>query len=86
MKSQSRDTTRTAEQVLIELARRAPVWKRLAQVVALNQALRMLTMADLRRRYPQAAEAELRRRLAARVLSRDEVIRAYGFDPEQVGC
>lgn len=85
MKSQSRDTTRTAEQVLIELARRAPVWKRLAQVVALNQALRMLAMADLRRHYPQATEAELRRRLAARVLARDEVIRAYGFDPEQEG-
>ena len=39
-------------------------------------------LADLRRRFPQAKGKELRRRLIASLLSRDEVMRAYGFDPE----
>jgi hypothetical protein len=36
---------------------------------------------DLRRRYPSASEEELRRRLIATLLGRDQVISAYGFDP-----
>ncbi|MGA9998006.1 MAG: hypothetical protein WBP93_21515 [Pyrinomonadaceae bacterium] len=66
-----------------ELLRRTPVWKRLALTCELIQATRKLMLADLRRRLPQASEEELRRRLIARLLSRDEVIRAYGFDPEE---
>lgn len=77
------DTGTAAESTLIELARRAPVWKRIAQVPELNRACRMLALADLRRRYPLASEEEVRRRLIARLLSRDGVIRAYGWDPKK---
>lgn len=77
------DTDPEAERVLIELTRRAPVWKRIAQASALTAACRALALADLRRHYPRASEDELRRRLAARTLPRDVVVRAYGWDPEQ---
>ena len=51
----------------------------------LNETLRALAAADLRRCYPNAEEQELKRRLAARLLRREEVIAAYGWDPEVEG-
>jgi hypothetical protein len=75
------DTTPEAQAVLYELLRRAPVWKRLALACELTQATRLLALADLRRRFPAATEEELRRRFIARLLPREDVIRAYGFDP-----
>ncbi|MGB7925240.1 MAG: hypothetical protein WCF57_18525 [Pyrinomonadaceae bacterium] len=85
MKSLSADTSPEAQQAQFELMRRLPVHKRLALTCELIQAGRMLMLADLRRRFPQAHEDELRRRLIARLLTRDEVVRAYGFDPEKEG-
>ncbi|HJQ34424.1 MAG TPA: hypothetical protein VJ866_19750 [Pyrinomonadaceae bacterium] len=81
----SSDTTPEAQQVLFELARRTPVWKRLQLTCELIQMTRLLALADLRRRFPKAGEEELRRRLIARVLSREEVVRAFGFDPVEEG-
>jgi hypothetical protein len=40
-------------------------------------------LADLRRRFPLAGEDELRRRLIARVLPREQVVQAFGFDPAE---
>ena len=60
------------------------MWKRFALTCDLIQATRKLMLADLRRRFPQAEEEELRRRLIARLLTREEVISAYGFDPEEM--
>jgi hypothetical protein len=85
MKSLSSDTTPEAEAVLLELIRRAPVWKRLQMIDQMYETLRLLTMADLRRCYPNADENELKRRLAARILSPEEVVAAYGWDPEPEG-
>jgi hypothetical protein len=85
MKTLSPDTTPEAEAVLLELLRRAPVWKRLQMVDQMHEVLRQLAMADIRRRYPHADNDEIKRRLAARVLSRTEVINAYGWDPEVEG-
>lgn len=68
-----------------ELMRKVPVWKRLALTCELIQSTRMLMLADLRRRFPQAGEEELKRRLISRLLTRDEVIAAYGFDPVKEG-
>jgi len=85
MKTLSPDTTSEAEAVLLELLRRAPVWKRLQMVDQMHEVLRQLAMADIRRRYPHADNDEIKRRLAARVLSRTEVINAYGWDPDVEG-
>jgi len=85
MKTLSPDTTPEAEAVLLELLRRAPVWKRLQMIDQMHEVLRQLAMADIRRRYPHADNDEIKRRLAARVLSRTEVINAYGWDPDVEG-
>lgn len=77
----SHDTTPEAQQLMFELLRRAPAWKRLALTCELIQATRALMLAGLRRRFPEASEEEIRRRFIARVLTREEVINAYGFDP-----
>ncbi len=81
MKPFSEDTSPEAQEVLFELIRRAPVWKRLRMVADLNETLRLLATADLKRRYPNATREEIQRRLAARRLKREEVIAAYGWDP-----
>lgn len=75
------DKSLESQEVLFDLIRQAPVWKRLRMVADLNQTLRLLATADLRRCYPHATEEEIERRLAARWLKREEVIAAYGWDP-----
>ncbi len=52
---------------------------------ALTDATRQLILADLHHRFPEANETEIKRRFIARVLSREDVIRAYGFDPKAEG-
>lgn len=64
-----------------ELMRELPGWKRLTLAFDLTQAMRQLVLADIRRRHPAAGDAEVRRRFIARVLPREDVIKAYGFDP-----
>jgi hypothetical protein len=79
------DTDEDALEVLVELTRNMPFWKRAERIVQLNNTRRSLILADLRHRYPDADEAELRKRLAARLLPREDVIRVYGWDPEKEG-
>ncbi len=64
-----------------ELMRQLPGWKRLTLAFDLTQAMRQLVLADIRRGYPEASDEEIRKRFIARVLPRQDVIRAYGFDP-----
>ena len=78
----SSDTDPAAERLVLELTRRAPVWKRLALASALTEATRALALADLRAQFPGASEEELRRRLALRLLTPDEIRAAYGWDPD----
>ena len=79
------DTDAETERVLIELTRRAPLWKRAAQLADLIEAQRRLILTDLRRRYPYADTDELRKRLAARLLPREDVIRMFDWDAEKEG-
>lgn len=79
------ETTPEAERVLIELTRCAPMWKRAEQLSNLIHTHRVLILADLRRRYPQADAAELRKRMAARLLPLEDVIRIFGWNPEEEG-
>ena len=85
MRTLSPDTSPEAEAVLVELLQRAPVWKRLQMVDQMYETLSLLTLADLRRCYPNADEQEIKRRLTARFLSREEIIAAYGWDPQVEG-
>jgi hypothetical protein len=81
MKPLSRDTTTIAQRKHFELMRRLTPTQRLTMACSLTEAGRKLIFADLRHRFPKADETEIRRRFIARVLSREDVIRAYGFDP-----
>ena len=85
MKPLSLDTSIDAQQMHYELMRRVPAWKRLALAFELTEATRQLVLADILHRFPDASDREIRRRFIARVLSREDVISAYGFDPRQEG-
>jgi hypothetical protein len=79
------DTDPEAERALIEMRRRTPMWKRAEQLAGLIQSRNVLILADLRRRYPEARDEELRMRLASRLLPREDVVRVFGWDPEKEG-
>jgi hypothetical protein len=79
------DTAPDAERVLIELARATPVWRKFEQIAETTETCRAFAMSGLRKRYPDATEEELHRRLAALVLDRQTVIRIYGWDPQIEG-
>jgi len=79
------DTHPEAERVLIRYLRKAPAWQKCQQVSEMIKTLRQLSLAGLRIRYPKESDKELHRRLAALWLSREFVIKVYGWDPEKEG-
>jgi len=81
MKPLSPDTTPAAQRKHYELMRRLPPTERLKLAFDLTEATRSLIISDLQHKYPQADAATIRRKFIARVLPREDVIRAYGFDP-----
>lgn len=85
MKPLSSDTTPEAQRKQYELMRRLSPEQKLSLAFALTDATRQLILADLHHRFPQATHDEIRRRFIARVLPRQDVIRAYGFDPKAEG-
>ena len=85
MKPLSPDTTPEVQAKQYELMRQLSPEQRLRMAFALTDAMRQLVLADLHHRFPQADEDEIRRRFIARVLLREDVIRAYGFDPKAEG-
>jgi hypothetical protein len=81
MKPLSPDTSQQAQRKQYELMSRLSPNERLKLAFDLTEAMRKLVIADLKHRYPQADEASIRRKFIARILPREDVIRAYGFDP-----
>lgn len=76
--NQLTDTDVEAEMVQIEIIRSTPVWKKFAQITALNNACQLLALADIRRRNPTVSEVQLRRLLAARLLPPHLFEEVYG--------
>lgn len=85
MRPLSADTTPEAQRKHYELMRQLSPEQKLSMAFALTDATRKLILADLKHRFPDADENEIKRRFIARVLSREDVIRAYGFDPKAEG-
>ena len=85
MKPLSPDTSPEAQRMHCQLMRQLPGWKRLSLAFGLTHASRQLVLADIRHRFAEASDEEIRRRFIARVLPREDVIRAFGFDPKQEG-
>ena len=83
MKPLSSDTSPEVQKVVFELLRNAPANKKVAVTFDLIQTTRLLVLAGLRHRFPGATESQLRRRLISKLLPREEVIKAYGFDPAE---
>ena len=72
------DTAEEANQVLVELLRRAPIWRKLEMMGQLNLMAKSLAEGNLRRQYPEATKNELRRRLADRLLGPELAATVYG--------
>jgi hypothetical protein len=85
MKPLSPDTTPESQRKQYELMRRLSGEQKLSLAFELTDTMRQLIIADLHHRFPQADATEIRRRFIARVLPREDVIRAYGFDPKAEG-
>ncbi len=85
MKALFSDTTPEAQQLHYKLMRRLPASRRLALAFELTEAGHKLILADIEQRFPHADKKEIRSRFIARVLPRADVIRVYGFDPQEKG-
>lgn len=72
------DTSPEAEAVLVGLARAASPAAKLQMVDQLNARMTLLLRAGLRRRFPTADEAEIRRRLADLLLGEALAAQVYG--------
>jgi len=85
MKPLSLDTSDKIQQVHFQMMSRLPGWRRLALAFELTEATRQLVLSDIIHHFPDATDDEVRKRFIARVLSRKDVISAYGFDPKLEG-
>jgi len=69
-------------EVWLDLQRRMPPGDKIAAVLGASQFVLQIYEAGVRLQYPDAGEREVFLRTAARHLSRDLMIRAYGWDPQ----
>jgi hypothetical protein len=76
------DTDPRAAEVWLELLRAMPPEERLAQALKLTDLAFRVSEAGVRMAYPEASDREVFLRAAARRLSREQMIGAYGWDPE----
>ena len=74
----SSDTHPKIEALQIQLWRQATPTRKMEMVAQLNASVRTLALAGLRSRYPEASEAELRRRLADLLLGEELAHKVYG--------
>jgi len=74
----SKDTHPKAEQVQIELLRRAPAWRKIQMIAKLNETIKTLALSGLRQRHPIATDGELRRLLADLILGETLAMQVYG--------
>ena len=78
MSALSSDTHPKMEALQIQLWRQASPTRKMHMLAQLNASVRLLALAGLRSRFPDASEAELRRRLADLVLGEDLARKVYG--------
>ena len=76
------DTDPKIEAMQIQLWRQATPMLKMNMLAELNSFARMLALAGLRSRYPQAGESELRRKLAGLLLGEELARKVYGDLPD----
>ena len=72
------DTYPKMEALQIELWRQASPTQKMNMLAQLNASARILALTGLRAEYPQATEAELRRKWAERLLGEEVARKLYG--------
>lgn len=72
------DTHPKMEALQIRLWQQASPTKKMNMLAQLNASARMLALTGLRSQYPQATEAELRRRLAGLLLGEELARKVFG--------
>jgi len=72
------DTHPKMEALQIQLWRQASPTRKMQMLAQLNQSARLLALAGLRARYPQASEVELHFRLAELLLGNELARKVYG--------
>ena len=78
MSSLYSDTHPKMEALQIQLWRQANPTRKMNMLAQLNSSARMLALTGLHSQYPQANEAELRRRLAGLLLGEELAQKVYG--------
>jgi hypothetical protein len=72
------DTHPEIEKLHLALWRQAPTWRKVHMLGEMYQTMKQLALVGLRARYPEASQAELRRRLADLLLGADLANQVYG--------
>lgn len=72
------DTHPKMEALQIQLWRQASPTRKMHMLAQLNASVRVVALAGLRSRYPQASESELHRRLADLLLGEELARKVYG--------
>jgi len=86
MRTQSIDTPPEVEEVLVRRLSELGPRARLESALDLNRSLEALALVGIRRRHGVGlGEREERLRLFALRLDRDDMVRAFGWDPEKEG-
>lgn len=75
------DTHPKVEALQIQLWRQASPTRKMQMLAQLNTSVRLLALAGLRSRFPNASEAELRFKLAGLLLGEDLARKVYGESP-----
>ena len=78
MSTLSSDTHPKMEALQIQFWRQASPTRKMHMLAQLNASARTLALTGLRARYPQASEAELRRRLAGLLWGEELARKVYG--------
>lgn len=76
------DTTPEADELILQLLRQTPIWRKLQMMTQLNDMTRVLALGSLRQQFPQAADDDLQRLLADRLLGVDLAEVVYGPRPQ----
>jgi hypothetical protein len=72
------DTSPEGEQLLLDLLRQAPPWRRMELHAQIWHTVRSLARCGLQQRFPDAAPEELHRRMADLLLGPEQAFLAYG--------
>jgi hypothetical protein len=84
-RTQASDVHPDVETIVIRGWRLMSPAQKVAQVRHLTRTARRFSLAGIRDRHPEASAEEIRLRLASFWLSRETMIRLFGWDPDVQG-